>query len=66
MAHIEDEMCLGVDYDEEYGPKATPADAHREWHWNTGVPMGQPGCPQDACDMDYWGDEEDAGQGNRS
>lgn len=28
---------------------ATMADAHREWHLNTGVPMGQPGCPQDAC-----------------
>ena len=28
---------------------ATMADAHREWHWNTGVPIGQAGCPQDAC-----------------
>ena len=37
------------DYDEEYGPKATMSDAHREWHRNSGVPIGTPGCPQDAC-----------------
>jgi hypothetical protein len=30
-------------------PYATPGDAHREWHWNTGIPIGTPGCPQDAC-----------------
>ena len=30
-------------------PLATPEEAHREWHANTRVPMGQPGCPQDAC-----------------
>ncbi len=29
------------------------ADAHREWHRNARVPMGQPGCPQDACHDDY-------------
>ena len=28
---------------------ATMGDAHREWHANTGIPMGTPGCPQDAC-----------------
>jgi len=28
---------------------ATMADAHREWHTNTGTPIGTPGCPQDAC-----------------
>lgn len=28
---------------------ATMSDAHREWHVNAGVPMGTPGCPQDAC-----------------
>ena len=28
---------------------ATPTDAHREWHTNSGVPMGLP-CPMDACD----------------
>jgi len=36
---------------------ATMADAHREWHTNAGVPMGTPGCPQDAChpiDDDSW------------
>jgi hypothetical protein len=36
---------------------ATMQEAHREWHINAGVPMGQPGCPQDAChpigDEDY-------------
>lgn len=32
-----------------FAPLATMADAHREWHLNAGVPMGQPGCPQDAC-----------------
>lgn len=30
---------------------ATMSDAHREWHLNAGVPMGQPGCPQDACHL---------------
>jgi hypothetical protein len=34
---------------DDYGPMATMSDAHSEWHRNTGVPMGQPGCPQDAC-----------------
>lgn len=29
---------------------ATMGEAHSEWHRNAGVPMGQPGCPQDACD----------------
>jgi len=36
-------------FHEGYTPTATPGDAHREWHLNAGVPMGQPGCPQDAC-----------------
>jgi hypothetical protein len=36
--------------EEAWAPLATMDDAHREWHRNTGVPMGQPGCPQDACD----------------
>ena len=35
---------------------ATMSDAHREWHRNTGIPMGLPGCPQDACHTD-WMDE---------
>lgn len=38
-----------TEYMERYVPMATPGDAHREWHLNSGVPMGQPGCPQDAC-----------------
>lgn len=44
------------DYDEEYAPKATMSEAHSEWHRNSGVPMGTPGCPQDAC---HWDDEPD-------
>lgn len=36
-------------YEDEDGPMATMDDAHREWHRNTGIPMGTPGCPQDAC-----------------
>jgi hypothetical protein len=35
--------------DDRDGGMATMADAHREWHRNAGVPMGTPGCPQDAC-----------------
>ena len=44
---------------DDFGEVATMNDAHREWHRNTGVPMGQPGCPQDACDP-YHGDYDDA------
>lgn len=28
---------------------ATQSDSHREWHLNSGVPVGLP-CPWDACD----------------
>lgn len=48
------------------GPMATMSDAHSEWHRNAGVPMGQPGCPQDACHPaeDFWSVEEvEPGQG---
>jgi hypothetical protein len=49
-------------YEDPYAPQATPADAHREWHANAGVPMGQPGCPQDAChpydDPEEYGPQE--------
>jgi hypothetical protein len=45
---------------DDWGPLATMADAHSEWHRNAGVPMGQPGCPQDACDP-YPDGEEVAG-----
>lgn len=31
---------------------ATTADAHAEWHRNTDIPMGTPGCPQDACHIE--------------
>lgn len=50
---------------------ATPGEAHAEWHRNAGVPMGQPGCPQDAChpvdDYDYLPEETAEGVrcGNR-
>ena len=39
----------GDDYDERNDRPATEAEAHVEWHINSGVPMGTPGCPQDAC-----------------
>ena len=29
---------------------ATEAEAHVEWHCNSGVPVGQGPCPWDACD----------------
>lgn len=38
-----------TNYSEDFAPLATMADAHREWHTNTGIPMGTAGCPQDAC-----------------
>ena len=31
---------------------ATEAEAHVEWHLNSGVPIGTPGCPYDACHAD--------------
>jgi hypothetical protein len=37
--------------DERESRLATPGEAHAEWHLNAGVPMGQPGCPQDACHL---------------
>ena len=49
---------------EDYTPLATMGDAHREWHLNAGVPMGTPGCPQDAChppDDEYWVPETESG-----
>lgn len=45
-----DEMALMEwEYEHRYDPPATEAEAHAEWHRNSGVPMGTPGCPQDAC-----------------
>ncbi len=56
-------LCAGPghypDDDRGYVPAATEADAHREWHRNAGVPIGEYGgfCPWDACghglDMQY-------------
>ena len=49
-----------MEYMERYVPMATEAEAHAEWHRNAMVPMGTPGCPQDAChpieepDESYW------------
>lgn len=38
---------------------ATMAEAHAEWHRNAGIPIGMPGCPQDACHVpDFDTDEE--------
>lgn len=42
-------MFANEDRDNAWRPLATMSEAHREWHLNAGVPMGQPGCPQDAC-----------------
>lgn len=45
---------------------ATPSEAHAEWHRNAGVPMGQPGCPQDACHLpDDYDEEPGPGEGIR-
>jgi hypothetical protein len=41
---------------EKFGQVANQAEAHVEWHRNAGIPMGTPGCPWDACDID---DEND-------
>lgn len=30
----------------------TESEWHAAWHRLNGVPIGQPGCPQDACDDD--------------
>jgi hypothetical protein len=47
----------------DYAPLATEADAHAEWHRNTGVPMGTPGCPQDACHPDDEAERHAVGTG---
>lgn len=56
------EMAYEDRYEPEFDHVATPGEAHAEWHRNAGVPMGQPGCPQDACHPAYDPDEyfEDA------
>lgn len=43
---------LLAERDRDFAPLATEADAHLEWHRNAGVPVGTPGCPQDACHGD--------------
>lgn len=54
-----EEFCEGFDdYDDRFSRVATEAEAHVEWHLNAGVPMGTPGCPQDACHGDYGPDYE--------
>jgi hypothetical protein len=54
----EDAWMWATAEQDDYGPMATEADAHAEWHRNTGIPMGQPGCPQDACHpVDDYDDE---------
>lgn len=44
-----DATAWETEMQDRWAPMATMSDAHREWHLNSGVPMGQPGCPQDAC-----------------
>lgn len=39
-------------FEREHSFPATESEAHAEWHRNSGVPMGTPGCPQDACHAD--------------
>ena len=52
--------------DERDSRLATPGEAHAEWHLNTGIPMGTPGCPQDACHLpDDFAPEPEAGEGIR-
>lgn len=52
--------------DERHAEMATPSTAHAEWHRNAGVPMGTPGCPQDACHLpDDWEPEPGPGEGIR-
>ena len=46
--------------DTHLAPAATPSEAHAEWHRNAGVPIGTPGCPQDACHDDDDQDQGDA------
>lgn len=47
--------------DPDEGRTATEAEAHVEWNLNAGVPMGQPGCPWDACHLpdDHEDDQRD-------
>lgn len=46
-------LCAGPGHyptDDQFSSfPATMGEAHAEWHRNAGVPMGTPGCPQDAC-----------------
>jgi hypothetical protein len=61
-----DEWEMRQIQDERESVLATPSDAHREWHLNSGFPMGTPGCPQDACHLpDDFHDEPGPGEGIR-
>lgn len=44
---------------------ATESELHRAWHRENGVPLGQPGCPQDACHLpdDIDGEDQDQAVG---
>lgn len=48
-----DATAWETEMQDRWAPAATMADAHREWHLNSGNPMGTPGCPQDACHFEY-------------
>lgn len=59
----EEYALMEWEYEHRYDPPATESEAHAEWHANSGVPMGTPGCPWDACHVDLpadWEPEEDA------
>lgn len=64
-----EERQVQDEYQDRYAPMATESDAHREWHRNSGIPVGYPGCPQDACHAPdfYWPEETETGPrcGNR-
>lgn len=54
----EPEYDYGPDYYEGWSPEAehwdfhysTKSEWHAAWHRENRVPMGQAGCPEDACD----------------
>lgn len=35
------------------------ADAHYEWHWNTGTPVWRSPCPWDSCEPEYHPEEDE-------
>lgn len=56
---VQAEREIWEDIAQANAPLATESEAHAEWHRNAGVPMGTPGCPQDACHPDEHNDDCD-------